>query len=87
MLDDRFGPLLINSAEEGAQSLSADTSSRKVRMGCSGVMEDAGGEQIQETGQERRPARMVGKSSLDSSQARMEAGRSEPTSLRQRGEA
>jgi hypothetical protein len=46
-----------------------------------GVMEDAKGKHsellvssIQETGQEQRPARMVGLSSLDSAQTSMEAG-------------
>ena len=49
--------------------------------GCLSIMEDAGKQKrsleddlIQETGQEVRPARMVGYSSLDSAKSSMDAG-------------
>lgn len=55
---------------------------RKIELVYTGVMEDASGVNtkllknslIQETGQEQRPARMVGLSSLDSAESSMEAG-------------
>ena len=66
ILDERVGPILsvdlaVELATEGADAVS--------------VMEDGGRHHIQETGQERRPARMVGESSLESNaSSRMEAG-------------
>lgn len=58
------------------------TSCRQRRLGSPSVMEDAKGEQyqplfsgsIQETGQEQRPARMVGLSSLDLAKSSKDAG-------------
>jgi len=50
-------------------------------------MEDASRGKIQETGQEQRPARMVGLFSLDSARSSMEAGcGAQVQTLRQRGE-
>jgi hypothetical protein len=66
VLDDKFGPLLsIDSLGAGAKD-GADVVS---------VMEDGRSNHIQETGQERRPARMAGESSSAFNAAtRMEAG-------------
>jgi hypothetical protein len=66
VLDDRFGPLLsIDSSGAGAND-GADVVS---------VMEDGRSNHIQETGQERRPARMAGESSSAFNAAtRMDAG-------------
>ncbi|MEO5971230.1 MAG: hypothetical protein ABIQ95_14980 [Bdellovibrionia bacterium] len=57
------------------------TSCHKQVPGCLSIMEDASkqkrsseGGLIQETGQEVRPARMVGYSSLDSAKSSMDAG-------------
>lgn len=53
VLDDRFGPLLM-----GADGISAE--------GVAAVMEECDGQNIQETRQERQPARMVGNNLLES---------------------
>ena len=73
ILDERVGPILsvelaVELATEGADAVS--------------VMEDGGRHHIQETGQERRPARMVGESSLESNaSSRMDAGAASATSF------
>jgi len=68
---------------------------RKKRLGSQSVMEDASGTNnkshlcdfIQETGQEKRPARMVGLSSLDSARFGTDAEcGNRGWKLRQRGE-
>ena len=66
ILDDKVGPVLsIDSIGMGASD-GADVVS---------VMEDGRSNHIQETGQERRPARMAGKSSSEFIAAsRMDAG-------------
>jgi hypothetical protein len=80
VLDDFFGPsLLVDEIEQNDQ-----TSCRTRRCGHPSVMEDAIGN-IQETGQEQRPARMVGLSSLDSVQSGTEASRNVQPPLRLRG--
>ncbi len=61
VLDERFGPLLSVDSGAAVAIRSADVAS---------VMEDGMCDHIQETGQERRPARMVGKSSLEVKVAR-----------------
>jgi hypothetical protein len=63
ILDDKFGPLLLLAGEPGEGDVAA-------------VMEDSGGRNIQETRQERQPARMVGSNLLESQRGptRMEAG-------------
>jgi len=59
---------------------------RRRRHGSQSIMEDAIGN-IQETGHEQRPARMVGLFSLDSAQSSKDAGRGyRGRLLRQRGE-
>ena len=83
ILDDVIGPSLA-FADEGEVC-------RMLRFGGPGVMEDASGKKgvktpIQETGQVRQPARMVGYSSLDSAQTGMEAGRGYRATLRRKGE-
>jgi len=78
VLDDKFGPLLsIDSMAAGA----------KDGAGVASVMEDGRSNHIQETGQERRPARMAGESSSAFNAAtRMDAGAaSAPQSFRQGG--
>ncbi len=78
ILDDKFGPLLsIDSSGVGTKD-GADVVS---------VMEDGRSNHIQETGQERRPARMAGKSSSAFNAAsRMDAGiASAPQSLSKGG--
>lgn len=95
VMDDVCGPVLaFAGAEEGTMKVS-----RGKRLGSPSVMEDAGkialGKQIQETGQELRPARMVGHSASDSFKTRMsetrtgmEAGRGDQAVFsRRRGEA
>lgn len=62
ILDDEIGPYLWIGT--------SDPKNRRSKTDCPGVMEDA----IQETGQEKRPARMVGYSSLDFTKTGMEAG-------------
>ena len=77
ILDDFVGPVLANIENEPAPK-----SCRRKRFGSPSVMEDAMGAKtetseyvsIQETRQERWPARMVGFSSLDSASSGMEAG-------------
>ena len=62
ILDDVFGPLLkMGESEHPKQSEIPQ---------CPGVMEDA----YQETGQDVRPARMVGQTSLDFNKSSMDAG-------------
>jgi hypothetical protein len=78
VFDDVMGPILMDFE-----------SCRGTRLGSPSVMEDANGI-IQETGQEQRPARMVGLSNLDSkAQSHMEVSRGHRASEipRLRGEA
>jgi len=56
ILDDKFGPVLSIDSMGAGTTDGADVVS---------VMEDKRRNYIQETGQERRPARMVGKSSSE----------------------
>lgn len=83
VLDDVVGPVLsfLNETEE--QELSC----REMRFGSTSIRNDAK-VAIQETGQEQRPARMVGQSSLISAQTDMEVGRCDRanSSSRRRGE-
>lgn len=53
ILDDKFGPLLSIADGQGEGDVAA-------------VMEDGGGQHIQETRQGRQPARMVGNNLLES---------------------
>jgi hypothetical protein len=64
ILDDVVGPIL---ADVGSKDDKDYKVCRRTRLGSPSVMEDARGNTIQETGQEQRPARMAGLSSLDSS--------------------
>ncbi len=60
---------------------------RTVKLRFWTIMEDRGSTIIQETGQDQRPARMVGYSSLDSAATGMEAGSDLSYSqMRRRGE-
>ena len=63
ILDERFGPILSVPSEQVCAT----------RPGVPSVMEDA--RSIQETRPEQRPARMVGLSSLDSTQSDKEVSR------------
>ena len=84
ILDDELGASLMTDVNEH------HTSCRSERLGTSSVMEDArDSKQIQETGQDTRPARMVGYSDLDSNtQTSMDAGPGfQANPKRQRGEA
>ena len=67
ILDERFGPLLVVAEESEEGDVAA-------------VMEDSGGQHIQETRQERQPARMVGYNLLESQNGptRMEASAASP---------
>lgn len=56
IIDHEIGPFLLD----------VENSCREERSGDPSVMDDAIRGQIQETGQEQSPARMVGASSLDS---------------------
>ncbi len=69
VLDERIGPLLSIELEEEA------TQSRRTRLGSPGIMDDARDTQIQETRQEKAPARMAGSASLDSLTYGKEANR------------
>jgi hypothetical protein len=69
VLDPVFGPLLIGDGADGDGSAQR----REQRLGSPSVMEDARTSTIQETGQELRPARMVGYSSLESIAGGMDA--------------
>ena len=70
VFDDVLGPVLAPSIFE-EEDETGSTSCRNERFGSPSDQEDAMGSAvsevvIQETGQEQRPARMVGHSSLDS---------------------
>lgn len=87
VFDDLIGPVLVMDGDS--------TDNRRKRFVNPSIMEDANNKReamdvasIQETGQEKRPARMVGLSGLDSAQNDMEVGReNELDSLRWRGGA
>jgi len=71
--------------------LDVDLSCRKAKLGDPCIREDATGKKetpesvsIQETGQEQRPARMVGLSSSEDTQSAMEGGRDNRDLLRRR---
>lgn len=93
VLDDVCGPILAEAGEEPEIKVC-----RVKRLGSPSVMEDARGfglgKHIQETGQETRPARMVGHSASDSYKAQasgnragMDAGRGDQVGVtRPRGE-
>jgi hypothetical protein len=68
VLDTGIGPLLLIEGSEACKD-------RGERLGSPGVMEDARTSIIQETGQEIRPARMVGYSFSESHPVGMEADR------------
>ena len=87
ILDDQFGPYIVTD-DSTVVITSRDIKCRKAVLGSPNVMEDVRG-QIQETGQEKRPARMVGYSSLDSiSQSGTDASLGDRVmSSRRRGEA
>jgi hypothetical protein len=92
IFDDVLGPVLAPSIFESNDSETDLSSCRKERFGSPSVQEDAmGSVLIQETGQEQRPARMVGHSSLDSTlntQTHMEVTGDRAENLRLvRGEA
>ena len=80
VLDDVVGPVLAFTPEQ-------DESCREMRFGSTSIRNDVK-RAIQETGQEQRPARMVGQSSLLSAQTDMEVGREirAKSSSRLRGE-
>jgi len=87
ILDDFFGPTLsleFERQESQSGRSGGTTKSCEARLDNPGVMEDANGN-IQETGQEKRPARMAGSLSLDSTQAGMDAGREDSTASLQGG--
>ncbi len=78
VLDDQVGPLL-RFTEDALEC-------RRTRLGSPSVMDDAM-VSIQETGQEQRPARMVGLPALDSQKSSMEAGVGDRVQvLRRKGE-
>ena len=83
ILDDFIGPVL---ATEGPRQVC-----RNEGWDCASVMDDARAEMaqgcasFQETRQRQRPARMVGMSGLDAAPSGTEAGRSNPSALRQGG--
>lgn len=82
ILDDEIGPFLAVDAREDEKCR------EKKRFGSPGVMDDAIGKKIQETGQEQQPARMVGYSSLFSNTSPgMDASRNSQIDSRLRGEA
>jgi len=85
ILDENFGPILEVPGPEIVL-----TSCRVSRLGRPKNQDDSNGE-IQETGQEQRPARMVGLSSLDSqksAESHMDVDRSDRQELmRRRGES
>ena len=94
ILDDILGPILnFPETKESEGKKKEDESCRRKRLGSPKVMDDArevAGTLIQETGQVKRPARMVGLSSLDSSaaQTRTEASREHrANSLRRKGDS
>jgi hypothetical protein len=80
VFDDVMGPMMMD------QDLDL-TSCRRTRLGSPVIMEDETGK-IQETRQEKRPARMVGCSNFDSfAEPHMDVSRGHRDSPRQRGEA
>ena len=88
LLDDQVGPSLVIGEIE-------DLKCRRTRLGSPSIMDDAIGKhsggtecalQIQETGQEQRPARMAGFSSLDSAQSDTEVSRGNRATSRRRRE-
>jgi hypothetical protein len=92
VFDDVLGPVLAFSEVDMNESENSEPQScRRKRLGSPSVKEDAMGFLIQETGQEKRPARMVGHSSLDSSstaQNHMDVNSGDRAKLlRQRGES
>jgi hypothetical protein len=103
LLDNEIGPMLelpeseVNSDCEikVVRSSAWDKQGRRKRLGSPDIMDDvygkkneASGASIQETGQEQRPARMVGLSSSDSAETGRDAGRGNRVQvLRQREEA
>ena len=82
VLDDVTGPLLIVAA---ASTDEHPASCRKTRLGRPNIMDDVNGNAIQETGQEIRPARMAGLSSLDSAQSDTEVSRGDQVASVRRG--
>ena len=90
VLDEVIGPVIDPSLLDGVSD-PVPTSCRRKRLGSPNVKDDVRGVSFQETGQEQRPARMVGLSSLDSESARdhMDVNRSDRAKFlrHQRGEA
>ncbi len=93
LMDDVFGPILV-VPELADSSEMSDLKCRRTRLGDrSSIMEDANGNpetfskvSIQETGQEKRLARMAGLTGLDLSHTGMEAEQHHPAeSSRRRG--
>ena len=66
VFDDVMGPMMIDQDINLPNFLNAELEScRRTRIGSPNIMEDVTGI-IQETRQETRPARMVGRSEIDS---------------------
>jgi hypothetical protein len=90
VFDDVMGPVMMDQELPHIPSnfFSTDsTSCRRTRLGSPVIMEDETGK-IQETRQEKRPARMVGCSNFDSfAEPHMDVSRGHRDSPRQRGEA
>ncbi len=91
LLDDDLGAVLSPELFSGDSPV--PTVCRRKRLGSPSVMDDARGTKtetasqdggsIQETGQEQRPARMVGHSNLDSAQSHKDVSRGNRAQFRQ----